>query len=52
LKTDNISSLRQAELHRLKFERAANQSQDLPILQATRFELIVNPTAKALGLDN
>jgi hypothetical protein len=52
LKTDNISSLRQAELHRPKFERAADQSQDLPILQATRFELIVNPTAKALGLDN
>jgi hypothetical protein len=52
LKTDNISSLRQAELHRPKFERAADQSQDLPILQATRLELIDNPTAKAVRLDN
>jgi hypothetical protein len=52
LKTDNISSLRQAELHRPTFERAADQSQDLPILQATRLELMVNPAAKALGIDS
>jgi hypothetical protein len=50
LKTDNISSLRQAEFHRpSSSELVINLNS--PILQPTRFELIVIPgTVNALGL--